>query len=177
LRAADPWSFSVHFLLAKLGVRPGELLRILIEDVDFGAQWVRIRSRPELGARTKTRGERNVPMIAEAAQVMKHMIGDRQAGPVILRQKVNPAGLTLFDRSSQELAAAVEHRTMLYEEHGAILDRRAVARICGAVWHDAGATSADRIREIERALRQWPASLQLATTKLRAASAQPFHNP
>lgn len=49
LTAADPWSFGVHFLLAKLGLRPGELIRLLIEDVDLASGWLQVRSRPELG--------------------------------------------------------------------------------------------------------------------------------
>ena len=68
LEAADAWSFSVHFLLAKLGLRPGELVRLLIEDIDLEGGWLHVRSRPELGAHTKTRRERPVPVIAEVAR-------------------------------------------------------------------------------------------------------------
>ena len=146
LRAADAWSFGVHFLLAKLGLRPGELVRVLVEDVDFAAGWLHVRSRPELGAQTKTRRERAVPLIAESAAVLKWLIGNRFEGPVVLRHKANLQLLPLANRDARALAAAAQSRVAAAELAETVLDRRAVARIHRSVWRDAGATRLERIR-------------------------------
>lgn len=147
LTAADAWSFSVHFLLAKLGLRPGELVRLLIEDVDFAGGWIHVRSRPELGAHTKTRRERAVPLIAEIATILRGLIGDRAAGPVVLRHRANLGLLPLASCDARGLAAAVQRRVAAAEAAGdEPLNRRKVARIQRAVWRDAGVTRLERIR-------------------------------
>lgn len=147
LKAANEWSFSVHFLLSKLGLRPGELVRLLVEDVDLAGGWVHVRSRPELGAHTKTRRERAVPVIAELATVLRTCIGDRTAGPVVLRQKADLDQLPLANCDARRLAAAAQKRITAAEATtAALLDRRAIARIHRAVWRDAGATRLERIR-------------------------------
>jgi integrase len=147
LKAADDWGFRVHFLLAKLGLRPGELVRLLIEDVDLAGGWLHVRSRPELGAPTKTRRERTVPLVAEVATVLESVMRNRTAGPVVLRQKADVTNLPLANHDSRQLAAAVQHRLAAAESADeASLDRRGVARIQRSVWRDAGATRLERIR-------------------------------
>jgi integrase len=147
LTAADPWGFNVHFLLAKLGLRPGELVRLLIEDVDLVSGWLHVRSRPELGAHTKTRRERSIPLIAEAADVLERLIGSRAGGPVVLRQKADLSDLPLANQGSRQLADAVRRRVAAAEVAiDQALDRRAVACIHRVVWRDAGATRLERIR-------------------------------
>ena len=49
LQAADLWGFAVHLTLAKTGLRPGELVHLLIEDVDLDGAWLHIVSKAELG--------------------------------------------------------------------------------------------------------------------------------
>jgi integrase len=148
LRRADEWAFPVHFLLAKTGVRTGELTQLLIEDVDLAAGWLYVRSRPELGAQTKTRRERAVPLIAEIGLVLGQVMGGRAAGPVVLRHKAQAARLPLFERDSRSLARATAGRIAAAESAAnGPLDRRAVARIQRQVWREAGATCGDRIRQ------------------------------
>ncbi len=147
LKAADQWSFSVHFLLAKVGLRPGELVRLLIEDVDLDAGWLNVRSRPELGAPTKTRRERPIPLVAEIIMVLKRLIAGRVAGPVVLRHQANLLSLPLANRDSRQLAAAAQRRVADAERtRDEPLDRRAVAKLHRSVWRDAGATRCERIR-------------------------------
>jgi len=55
LKAADSWAFAVHFTLAKTGLRPGELIHLLIEDLDLDNGWMNVCNKPELGWRIKTR--------------------------------------------------------------------------------------------------------------------------
>lgn len=149
LAAADRWSFAVHFLLAKTGLRVGELVRLLIEDIDFNGGWLHVRNRPELNARTKTRRERAVPLIAEVVHVLRTLVGNRQAGLVILRQSVDSNNLPLANADSSQLAAIVRRRIADLEVVGhANLDRRAVMGIQQRLWREAGATTADRIRNM-----------------------------
>jgi integrase len=145
LKVADPWAFRDQFLLVKLGLRPGELVRLLIEDVDLPGGWLHVRSRPELGAPTKTRRERAIPLIAEIGVVLTQLIGDRTGGPVILRHKADVSRLPLAKCDARALAAAAQKRIAAAED-GELLDRREVARIQREVWRDAGATRLERIR-------------------------------
>jgi integrase len=147
LTAADDWTFRVQFLLAKLGLRPGELVRLLIEDLDVANGWLHVRSRPELGAHIKTRRERAIPLVVEVAEVLATLTAGRAAGPVVLRHKADLNELPLANRDARELAAAIQKRIAAAEvETGESLSRRAVARIQGRVWRDAGATRLERIR-------------------------------
>jgi len=43
LKAADSWSFPIFFTLAKTGLRPGELVHLLIEDLELAGGWLHIR--------------------------------------------------------------------------------------------------------------------------------------
>ena len=98
LKAADPWAFPVHFTLAKTGVRPGEVIHLLIEDVDLANGWMHICNKAELGWRIKTRRERAVPLVEELVTVLGCVIGTRSAGPVFLREQ--------FDARRAPLAGA-----------------------------------------------------------------------
>ncbi len=65
LEAADDWSFPSHFALAKTGLRPGELVHLLVEDLDLEQGWLHVRNKPALGWLIKTVRERAIPLIPE----------------------------------------------------------------------------------------------------------------
>src|SRR5262249_16233885 len=44
-KAASDWAFSIHFTLAKTGLRVGELLHLLIEDLDLTGGWLYVRNK------------------------------------------------------------------------------------------------------------------------------------
>jgi integrase len=46
-------------------MRPGELCRLLIEEVDLDDGWIFIRNKAELGWRIKTGRERKIPLVPE----------------------------------------------------------------------------------------------------------------
>jgi integrase len=71
LKAAGQWDFPIHFTLAKTGLRPGELIHLLIEDLDLKGGWMHIRNKPDLGWRIKTRRERPVPLADEVVAVLE----------------------------------------------------------------------------------------------------------
>jgi integrase len=61
-KAASNWAFPIHFTLAKTGLRVGELVHLLIEDVDLERGWLHVRNKTDLGWRVKTGHDRPVPL-------------------------------------------------------------------------------------------------------------------
>jgi integrase len=147
LAAADEWSFRVHFLLAKTGLRPGEATHLLIEEIDAEGGWLHVRGKAELGWRVKTRRERSVPLIAEVVSVLQRAVGKRTAGPVFLRPKFQFAESGLVGCDREELAAACQERAHAREkELRRSLSRDELARVAQTVWRDSGAIDADDVR-------------------------------
>ena len=147
LKAADAWSFPIHFTLAKTGLRPGEAIHLLVEDLDLEQGWLHVKNKTELGWSIKTGRERAVPLIDELVAVLKQLLGDRRTGPVFLRERFSESDCPLAGATRRELAAAVERRVAAEEAAtNSALSRSRRAAIARGVWRDAGATKADRIR-------------------------------
>jgi integrase len=152
--AAAAWDFPVHFSLAKTGLRVGEVVHLLIEDVDLEDGWLRVRNKTSLGWRVKTGSERDVPLVPEVVAVLRRVIGDRRAGPVFLRPRFagGASPPLACERSELERICAERQR-----DAGPALSRADLLRIARTVWRDAGAVKADTIRSsfirIMRAIR------------------------
>lgn len=147
LNTANDWAFPVHFTLAKTGLRPGELIHLLIEDLDLDAGWMQVREKPELGWRIKSRRERAVPLIDELVAVLRRVVGQRTSGVVFQREQFEPGRGSLATSNRAGLARAVAQRIEKTErETDQTLSREARAKIAGTVWRDAGAVKADQIR-------------------------------
>jgi integrase len=143
LRAVDTWGFAIHFTLAKTGVRVGELTHLLIEEVDLGSGWLRVRNKTTLGWRIKSGAERDVPLLPEVVAVLRRVIGDRSAGPVFLRERFGGDVLPPLVSGRTELERVCEGRQ---RDAGSVLSRSDILRVAGGVWRDAGAVKADAIR-------------------------------
>jgi integrase len=143
LRVADAWAFAVHFVLSKTGLRVGELIHLLVEEVDLNAGWLHVRNQTALGWRVKTGSARDVPLLPEVAAVLRRVIGDRTAGPVFLRKRFAGGILPPLVGDRKELERICAER-----QHAAGLSRsRAeLLRIARTVWRDAGAIQAEAIR-------------------------------
>jgi integrase len=147
LKAADAWSFPIHFTLAKTGLRPGEAIHLLVEDLDLDQGWMFIRNKPELGWTIKTGRERAVPLADEQVAVLKQVLGSRRSGPVFRRERFSESECPLAGATRRELAAAVERRVAAEEAAtNSAVPRSRRAAIARTVWRDAGATKADRTR-------------------------------
>jgi len=147
LKGAGVWDFPIFFTLAKCGVRSGELIHLLIEDLDLDRGWMHIRDKPDLGWRIKTRRERSIPLIPELVPVLRHVIGTRVAGPVFVRERFVADLAPLGDASRQRMAQVLARRIdQAGRQPGQTPNREARARIACSVWRDAGAVKADRIR-------------------------------
>lgn len=145
--AADSWSFAVHFVLAKTGLRPGELVHTLIEDLDFERGWLRVRGKAELGWNVKTGTDRDVPLAPEVIHVLRRMIGRRTQGPVFLRIKITPDRPPALVGDQNHLGRMAAKRLEQHHQTlGRKLTRREEATVLSGVWRDAGAVRADRIR-------------------------------
>jgi len=140
-RLARPWAFAVHFTLAKTGLRVGEAVHLLIEDVDLGRGWLTVCTRPDLGWRVKTGSGRVVPLVAELAGVLKVAIGSRGQGLVFLRE--NLRGCPLLGGDAAALGRELETRC---RAAGRPLTRTERQRLARGVWRDAGAVSPDTVR-------------------------------
>ena len=149
LKGADAWAFPIHFTLAKTEfLRGGELIHLLIEDLDLEKGWLAVCNKPELGWRIKTRRERGVPLVDELVAVLRRVIGDRQAGPVFVRQQFHPSAQRLAGAGRDALARDVADRIENAEQQsGQNLSREQRAGIARTVWRDAGAIKPERIRQ------------------------------
>jgi integrase len=104
-----------------------------------------VRNKTDLGWRVKTGSERSVPLLPEAAAVLRSVIGSRQAGPVFLREKLAGKLPKLVGKSG-ELVLICEDRQRLVRTEGRILSRSDVQKIARSVWWDSGAIKADAVR-------------------------------
>ena len=142
LRACSHWAFPVHFTLAKTGLRVGELVHLLIEDVDLIGGWLHVRNKVELGWRVKTGQERVVPLVAEVVAVIRGVIGKRLCGPAFLRERFAPRRAAVAgDR--RELGKALRDRRAA---EGRPLTRAEEAALARKLWRDAGAMKPDFVR-------------------------------
>ena len=142
-RATTDWAFPVHFTLAKTGLRIGELVHLLIEEVDLANGWLYVRNKIALGWRIKTGTERAIPLLPEAGAVLRCLIGDRRAGPVFLRARFTCDYVPSLIGDRRELERVCAERQRAKGNGLARADLLAIAR---TIWRDAGAVKADAIR-------------------------------
>ncbi len=131
-QACDDWQFPIFLTMALTGLRPGELVHLLLpDDVDVKQGIIRIRNKPDLTWRTKTRNERDIPIIPELAEVFHRILQGRQHGPLFLRKRFNANGnepiLSGCDRRQLpiELSRRVESGKL---SHGETYNRTALRK-------------------------------------------------
>jgi integrase len=143
LEACDDWQFPLFLTLLLTGLRPGELTHLLLpDDLDLGAQLLRVRNKPRLGWQVKTRNERDVPLVQILVDVLRIYVGERHSGPAFLRRRwTEAAGCRLL--YEQELSHRIAQREA---QTGLFLRRKGRLRVAQKLWRDLGAVEADRIR-------------------------------
>ena len=88
LNACDRWQFPVFLTLMLTGLRPGELVHLLLpDDLDFDQRLLFVRTRVKLDWQVKTRNERAIPLVPCLAKVLQQLVGERCRDPVFLRRK------------------------------------------------------------------------------------------
>ena len=146
LKTLDDWAFPIHFTLAKTGLRPGELIHCLVEDLDLEQGWLHVCNKSELGWRIKTRRQRSVPLIPELVAVLRRVLGGRTGGPVFQRLKFSE---TIAQQGAFTRIAMLKsyERRLANQQPPAPQTREALARLCSGVWRDAGAIRAEALRK------------------------------
>ena len=144
LKSSSGWGFPIFFTFAKTGMRVGELIHLLIEDVDLDAGWLHVRNKIELGWRIKTGQERIIPLIAEVVGVLRQVIGKRISGPVFLRDQLQ--GRTpMISGQRRELESILKERRGKVDK---VLSRTEESLLAKKLWLDAGACKPDQIRKV-----------------------------
>jgi integrase len=147
LEAASDWAFGIHFVLAKTAMRCGEVVHLLIEDLDFATGWLNVAGKPELGWNTKTSSERRIPLVSQVAVVLRRAIGERAKGLVFRRQRFAHEEPILGGQDRSLLTWTLQDRLKVARrEVGRELTRREEHRVCHGIWRDAGIVSVDDIR-------------------------------
>lgn len=142
LKECSGWAFPINFALAKTGLRVGELVHLLIEDVDLAGGWLNVRNKVELGWRVKTGQERTVPLLSEVVAVLRVVIGKRTCGPVFLREKF-AAQKPAVTGDRRELEKVLRGRRAA-KSHP--LNRTEESALAQKLWQDAGALKPDQVR-------------------------------
>ena len=139
--------FQIHFILAKTGLRSGELIHLLIEDVDLENGWLHVRNKPELQWKVKTRRERSVPLIKEAVAVLRRVIGNRTSGPVFIRHQFDAFSSPLGNLDQIELQELLQQR-IAQSDSGSVLTlpQSMEEKHARAVWREAGVIRSERVR-------------------------------
>lgn len=147
-RSVGVWAFPIHFVLAKTATRPGELIHLLIEELDLEGGWLQVRNKPALGWTIKTDRERAIPLIPEVVTVLRAVIGERNAGPVFLRQRFQATCPPLGNRTGAALADVYHERLQqLGSQSQEPLSRERQAAVARTVWRDAGCLRAEAVRK------------------------------
>lgn len=185
LQACDVWQFPVFLTLMLTGLRPGELVHLMLpEDVDLDGGWLFVRNRPQLGWQVKTRKERELPLLKEHAAVLRAMIGRRDRGPVFRRRRFGRKVQPPLVLDSQEAMAELKRQVVAEEAaSGQLLPRQQRAKLAQRLWVDLGAVRTDRIRSefmrLTKRLKQpamtAPKTLRhLFATRLQDANVDPL---
>jgi integrase len=149
LEACDDWQFPLFLTLLLTGLRPGELVHLLLpDDLDLETGWLRVRNKPELGWQVKTRNERDIPLVPVLKDVLKRLVGGRHSGPVY-RQRQYAGGYepALAGLSRTSLIRELTQRNLAREvQSGAGLSRAEQSQTAKAVWLGAGALKTDMVR-------------------------------
>lgn len=83
-KACDDWQFPLLFILNLYDLRAGELVHLLISDIDLAGDRFFIKSKPFMLWYTKTSRERVLPIIPQVRPLFENLIGNRKEGFLFL---------------------------------------------------------------------------------------------
>jgi integrase len=148
LSACGDWQFPIFVTLMLTGMRPGELTHLMLSDLDFGAETLMIRNRPQFGWQVKTRNERVIPVAPELKEILRRTIGSRTGGTLLMRPRfssnIPPPLATLSENAL--LAELHDRKGHRESELSRPLTRAEQMTVCRTLWRDCGAVEPDRIR-------------------------------
>ena len=121
---------------------------LLPDDVDLAHDLLMIRNKPKLGWQVKTRCERVIPIMPVLRELLRQVVGKRQAGPLFFRRRfVNGVIPTIGEADSARLERELLERITRREaELQRTLTRQERLVLTRHLWTDAGAVKPDRLR-------------------------------
>ncbi len=147
LKACDHWQFPVFLTLMLTGLRPGELVHLLLpEDLDFERRLLFVRNRVKLDWQVKTRNERAIPLVPCLAKVLQQLAGDRRRGPVFLRQRFCTDRMPSWSGIPAAEAELTRRIQQCELEAGETISRTERSRLARTLWTEMGIVKTDRIR-------------------------------
>ena len=148
LAQADPWLLPIMVLLLQTGMRPQEVTRLLVLDIDLEEGWVHIRNKKELGWMVKTRRERSIPITPELTLVLRSVIDGRPTGPVFRQRRCSNGHIPPFENwTRNEVEAELSQRAdQLQLSSTELTSRLAVRQAAKTIWRDWGAVKYDYLR-------------------------------
>lgn len=149
IQSCDSWQLPVFLTLLLTGMRPGELVHLLLpEDVDLENGWLRIRNKKRLGWQIKTRNERDIPLLPALKEVLQQLIGARTHGPVFRQPRCQIDHRPILERlSSKALELELAKRlNAAPPERTASVSREYQQTIAKTIWRDIGAIKEDVVR-------------------------------
>ena len=149
LEAANDRMFPIMLTLLQTGVRPRELIHMLLPtDINLQEGWIWIRNKPRLGWQVKTRTERKIPITDELCEFIAVSIDCRTTGPVF-RQKRCFFGdhfPPLSGLDEKALEREVDSRADKLAVKSNKARREIREKAARSVWRDIGAIKYDRLR-------------------------------
>jgi len=149
LEACDDWQFPLFLTLLLTGMRPGELVHLLLPDnLDLETGWLYVRNKPQLGWQVKTRNERDIPLVPALLKVLRQAIGSRSSGPVFRQHRfINGGEPILTGVDVAGLQRALVLRVRRKEAEGTeSLSRADRQQVASTIWRDLGAIDNDMVR-------------------------------
>ena len=145
LEACDDWQFPIFVTLLLTGLRPGELVHLLLpDDLDLAQRWLYVRNKPALGWQVKTRHERAIPLTPALTQVLRRLVGTRQTGPVFRQRRCAEGHVPPL---ANHTPAQLEHELARRAQRAEAADREAKESAARTIWRDLGSLKEDWIRK------------------------------
>ena len=147
-QACDAWQFPLFFILSLYGLRVGELLHLLISDVNLAKEQFTIQSKPFLVWYVKSNRQRTLPVIPAVRPIFESQMGDRGEGFVFLSRMHTEGRRTVppFINRMELEAYIAEHMKAVKAGNSMEADKsrfNAVRRLM----HQLGKVSENRVRQ------------------------------
>ena len=149
LGACDSWQLPLFATLLMTGLRPGELVHLLLpDDLDLMDGWLHVRNKPDLGWQIKTRLGRSIPLTPPLVELLRAWVAGRVTGPLFRQRRCSAGHQPPLDgHTSAGLRQVLVDRLNSGEKQVASAGpRERLQTVARTVWRDAGALRTDWIR-------------------------------
>jgi len=166
----DAWQLCQLGLSMVLPLRPNEAVGLLVSEVDFAKNWLKIGTRLRGADFTKARNSYTLPFPPEMRLLLKACIGDRSEGPLLRRRNV-------FLRSARAPKIDMAELVRLYEQKlagarsGEVQNEQDRKRLFRCLLRELGGVSEDMLaKEFDRLVGAASINSKLNLYSLRHAT-------